>query len=84
KLPQFYAQSLQGFGDRERVVKFEDALNRDVGRVERNSKGSPSKRRAEKNRHQEVNLPPLLAAHLGRNENGQPLQSSLTLEHKGH
>nr|GEX59841.1 reverse transcriptase domain-containing protein [Tanacetum cinerariifolium] len=42
--------------------------------VERNSEGGrPSKRRADDNRHQGVNLPPLLAAHLGRSENGQPL-----------
>ncbi|GJY96621.1 hypothetical protein Tco_0513531 [Tanacetum coccineum] len=31
-----------------------------------------------------VNLPPLLAAHLGRNESGQPLRSSLTSVQGGH
>ncbi|GJX73666.1 reverse transcriptase domain-containing protein [Tanacetum coccineum] len=56
----------------------------DGGRVERNSKGRLSKRRAEDNMHQEVSLPPLLAAYLGRNENGEPLQSSLTFAHGGH
>ncbi|GJX80160.1 reverse transcriptase domain-containing protein [Tanacetum coccineum] len=43
----------------------------------------PSKARAEENGRREMNLPPLLAAHLGRNENGQPLQSSLTSVHGG-
>ncbi|GJW46428.1 reverse transcriptase domain-containing protein [Tanacetum coccineum] len=33
---------------------------------------------------QSVNLPPLLAAHLGRGENRQPLQSSLTSVYGGH
>ncbi|GJU54737.1 hypothetical protein Tco_1228451 [Tanacetum coccineum] len=56
----------------------------DGGRVERNSKGRLSKQRAEDNMHQEVSLPPLLAAYLGRNENGEPLQSSLTFAHGGH
>ncbi|GKD93237.1 hypothetical protein Tco_1373074, partial [Tanacetum coccineum] len=32
---------------------------------------------------QSVNLPPLLAAHFGRGENGQPLQSSLTSAYGG-
>ncbi|GJR75239.1 hypothetical protein Tco_0087604 [Tanacetum coccineum] len=32
---------------------------------------------------QSVNLPPLLAAHLGRGKNGQPLQSSLTSAYRG-
>ncbi|GJT38691.1 reverse transcriptase domain-containing protein [Tanacetum coccineum] len=32
---------------------------------------------------QSVNLPPLLAAYLGRGENGQPLQSSLTFDYGG-
>ncbi|GJT85110.1 hypothetical protein Tco_1066827 [Tanacetum coccineum] len=56
----------------------------DGGMVERNSDGRPLKQRGEDNRHQEVNLPPLLAAHLGRNDNGQLLQSSLTSVHRGH
>ncbi|GKC94605.1 hypothetical protein Tco_1160047 [Tanacetum coccineum] len=43
----------------------------------------PSEYRAYDNRSQRANLPPLLAAHLGRSENGQPLKSSLTFVHKG-
>ncbi|GKA78824.1 hypothetical protein Tco_0785361 [Tanacetum coccineum] len=70
--------------NKERVVEFKDAPNRDGGRVERNSEGRPSEQRAEDNKHQEVSLPPLLAAYLGRNENGEPLESSLTFAHGGH
>ncbi|GKC08606.1 hypothetical protein Tco_1000216, partial [Tanacetum coccineum] len=63
----------------ERVVKFEDALNRDGGRVERNFEGRrPSEYKAYDNRIQGANLPPLLAAQLGKSETGQSLQSSLT------
>nr|GEY85398.1 reverse transcriptase domain-containing protein [Tanacetum cinerariifolium] len=68
-----------------KVVEFSEAPNRDGSRVERESKGRrPSKRRAEDNENHEVNLPPLLAAHLGRNMNGQPLQSTLTSLYGGH
>ncbi|GJV91374.1 hypothetical protein Tco_1539187 [Tanacetum coccineum] len=42
-----------------------------------------SKARAEENERREMNLPLLLVAHLERNENGQPLQSSLTSVHGG-
>ncbi|GJX31991.1 hypothetical protein Tco_0241846 [Tanacetum coccineum] len=43
------------------------------GRVERNAKGGrPSEPGANGNRGHSINLPPLLAAHLGRNENGEP------------
>ncbi|GJW07952.1 hypothetical protein Tco_1570375 [Tanacetum coccineum] len=64
---------------RERVVEFEDALNREGSRVKRNTKGGrPLEQRVEENGPQGMNLPPLLAAHLGRRENGQPLPSSLT------
>ncbi|GJX88869.1 reverse transcriptase domain-containing protein [Tanacetum coccineum] len=38
---------------------------------------------AEENGRREMNLPLLLVAHLRRNENGQPLQSSLTSVHEG-
>ncbi|GJZ64417.1 hypothetical protein Tco_0620838, partial [Tanacetum coccineum] len=70
---------------RERVVEFEDAPNRDEGRVERNSKGGrPSELGVDGNRSQGTNLPPLLAAHLRRSENSQPLQSSLTSVYGGH
>nr|GEY55908.1 reverse transcriptase domain-containing protein [Tanacetum cinerariifolium] len=63
---------------------FKEILNRDRSRIERNTKGNrPSKAGAEENGRREINLPPLLAAHLGRNENGQPLQSSLTSVYGG-
>ncbi|GJT76659.1 reverse transcriptase domain-containing protein [Tanacetum coccineum] len=58
---------------------------RDESMVEMNSEGGrTSEQRAEDSRNQGINLPPLLAAHLGRNKNGQPLQSSLTSIHEGH
>ncbi|GJT43202.1 reverse transcriptase domain-containing protein [Tanacetum coccineum] len=70
---------------RERVVEFEDAPNREGGRVERNSKGGrPSDLGVDGNRSQRTNLPSLLAAHLRRSKNGQPLQSSLTFVYGGH
>ncbi|GKA91320.1 hypothetical protein Tco_0813190, partial [Tanacetum coccineum] len=53
-------------------------------RTGRNTKGNkPSEAEAEENERREMNLPPLLAAHLGRNKNGQPLQSSLIFVHGG-
>ncbi|GJZ63069.1 hypothetical protein Tco_0619490 [Tanacetum coccineum] len=62
-----------------RVVEFEDAPNRDGCKVERESEGRrPLERRVEDNGNLEVNLPLLLAVHLVRNENCQPLQSTLT------
>ncbi|GJZ83962.1 hypothetical protein Tco_0649135 [Tanacetum coccineum] len=64
---------------RERVVGFEEALNRERSRIGKNIEGNgPSEARAEENGRREMNLPPLLAANLGRNEDGQPLGSSLT------
>ncbi|GJR47750.1 hypothetical protein Tco_1315853 [Tanacetum coccineum] len=64
---------------RERVVGFEETQNRGESRVERNNEGGrPSEEASRGNGSQNVNLPPLLAAHIGRNENGQPLQSFLT------
>ncbi|GKE77382.1 hypothetical protein Tco_1543502, partial [Tanacetum coccineum] len=64
---------------RERVVELEDAPNREGSKIERNTEGGrPSERRVEDNGSQGMNLPPLLVAHLGRRENGQPLPSSLT------
>ncbi|GJW44980.1 reverse transcriptase domain-containing protein [Tanacetum coccineum] len=69
---------------RERAVEFENAPNKEGGGVERNFKGRrPSEFISEGNRSQGMNLPPLLAAHLGRSENGQPLQSSLASVHGG-
>ncbi|GJZ25318.1 hypothetical protein Tco_0562777 [Tanacetum coccineum] len=68
-----------------KVIEFKDTPNRDRGRVERESEGRrPSKQRAEGSGNHRVNLPPLLVAHLGRNDNGQPLQSTLTSAYKGH
>ncbi|GJW25030.1 reverse transcriptase domain-containing protein [Tanacetum coccineum] len=69
---------------RERVVGFKDAPNREGSRTERNTEGNrPLEAGVEENRRQEMNLPPFLVAYLGRNENGQPLQSSLTFVHRG-
>ncbi|GKF35167.1 hypothetical protein Tco_0108367, partial [Tanacetum coccineum] len=68
----------------ERTVGFEGAQSRGESRVERNTEGGrPSKEAPRGNRGQSVNIPPLLAAHLGRGENGQPLQSSLTSTYGG-
>ncbi|GKA75998.1 hypothetical protein Tco_0782376 [Tanacetum coccineum] len=56
---------------RERVVGFEETLDMEGSRRGRNAEGvRPSEIEAENRR---VNLPLLLAAHLGRNESGQPL-----------
>ncbi|GJZ70689.1 hypothetical protein Tco_0634540 [Tanacetum coccineum] len=67
---------------RERVVGFEEAPNREGSRRGRNAEGiRPSEIEAE---NRGVNLPPLLAAHLGRNKSGQPLRSSLTSVQGGH
>nr|GEW65811.1 hypothetical protein [Tanacetum cinerariifolium] len=69
---------------RERVVGFKEDQNREGSRTKRNTEGNrPSKAGVEENERWEMNLPPVLAAHLGRNENGQPLQSSLTSVHGG-
>ncbi|GJV89166.1 hypothetical protein Tco_1533104 [Tanacetum coccineum] len=52
--------------------------------VESNSEGErPSEEASRGNGGQNANLPPLLAAHIGRSENGQPFQSSLTSVYKG-
>ncbi|GKD23648.1 hypothetical protein Tco_1225351 [Tanacetum coccineum] len=68
----------------ERVVGFKEAPNREISRIGRNIKGNgPSKAGAEENGRREINLPSLLAAHMGRNEDGQPLRSSLTFVHGG-
>ncbi|GJS69689.1 hypothetical protein Tco_0702530 [Tanacetum coccineum] len=70
---------------RERVVRFEEAPNREGGRIESNVEGGgPSKLKVRENRSRGMNLPLLLAAHLLRNKNGQPLQSSLTFIYGGH
>ncbi|GJU22310.1 hypothetical protein Tco_1155652 [Tanacetum coccineum] len=46
--------------------------------------GSSSEIGTRENRSKGTNLPPLLAAHLGRGESDQPLQSSLTSVYGGH
>ncbi|GJR42938.1 hypothetical protein Tco_1311041 [Tanacetum coccineum] len=70
---------------RGRVVEFKDALNRHRTRVEREFDGRrPSRWRAEDGGSRGVNLPPLHVAHLGRSENGQPLQSILTFWYGGN
>ncbi|GJR90299.1 hypothetical protein Tco_0214310 [Tanacetum coccineum] len=69
---------------RERVVWFEETQNRGEIRVEKSNKGRrPSEEASRGNGIQNVNLPPLLAAHLRRRENEQPLQSSLTSAYGG-
>nr|GEY30322.1 reverse transcriptase domain-containing protein [Tanacetum cinerariifolium] len=66
---------------RERVVGFEGTPNREGSRIGRNAEGiRPSEIEAEK---RGVNLPSLLAAHLGKNKSGQPLRSSLTFVQGG-
>ncbi|GKG30329.1 hypothetical protein Tco_0420227, partial [Tanacetum coccineum] len=68
----------------ERTVGFEGAQSRGESRVKKNTKGGrPLEEVPRGNGGQNVNLPPLLIAHLGRDENGQPLQSSLTSAYKG-
>ncbi|GJT99769.1 reverse transcriptase domain-containing protein [Tanacetum coccineum] len=69
---------------KERVVGFEETQNRGESMVERNSEGGkPSEEASRGNGSQNVNLPPLLVAHIGRSENGQRLQSSLTFAYGG-
>ncbi|GKA53702.1 hypothetical protein Tco_0747017 [Tanacetum coccineum] len=69
---------------RERVVGFEETKNRGESMVERNNEGGrPLEEASRGNGSQNVNLPPLLAAHIGRSENGQPLQSSMTSVYGG-
>ncbi|GJR61087.1 reverse transcriptase domain-containing protein [Tanacetum coccineum] len=63
----------------ERTVGFKGAQNRGESRVERNTEGGrPLEATPRGNGGQSVNLPPLLEAYLGRDENGKPLQYSLT------
>ncbi|GKE38048.1 hypothetical protein Tco_1461453 [Tanacetum coccineum] len=70
---------------RGRVIEFEEAPNKDESMVERESDGRrPSERRVEEGGSRGVNLPLLLAAHLGRSENGQPLQLNLTSGYEGN
>nr|GEU91749.1 hypothetical protein [Tanacetum cinerariifolium] len=67
---------------RERIVGFEEVPNKEGSMRGRNAEGiRPSEIEAE---NKGVNLAPLLAAHLRRNESGQPLRSSLTSVQGGH
>nr|GEZ00699.1 reverse transcriptase domain-containing protein [Tanacetum cinerariifolium] len=69
---------------KERVVGFEETQNRGESRVERNNKGGrPSKEAPRGNGSKNINLLLLLAAHIERSKNGQPLQSSLTFVYRG-
>ncbi|GJY27792.1 hypothetical protein Tco_0403559 [Tanacetum coccineum] len=70
---------------RERVVGYEESLNKEGSRVGRNAKGSrPSEIETRENENNGMNLPLLLVAHLGRNESGQSLLSSFTSVYGGH
>ncbi|GKG41984.1 hypothetical protein Tco_0473735, partial [Tanacetum coccineum] len=70
---------------RERVMGFEDAPNREGNMRGRNAESiRPSEIKARVGENKEANLPPPLAAHLGRNKNSQPLRSSLTSIQRGH
>ncbi|GJV02678.1 hypothetical protein Tco_1336247 [Tanacetum coccineum] len=72
--PTIWLRSLRVRRQRERVVGFEDAPNREGNRRERNAEGiRPSEIKSGEGENRGANLPPLLAAHLGRNENSQPL-----------
>ncbi|GJX02884.1 reverse transcriptase domain-containing protein [Tanacetum coccineum] len=68
----------------ERTVGFECDQSRGESKVKRNTEGGRTLEEAPRgNGGQSLNLPPLLAAYLGRGENGQPLKSSLTSVYRG-
>ncbi|GJT48347.1 reverse transcriptase domain-containing protein [Tanacetum coccineum] len=82
--PPFRAASPRVRRRSKRVVGFEETQNRGESMVERNSEGGrPLEKASRGNGGQNVNLPPLLVAHIRRSENGQPLQSSLTSAYGG-
>nr|GEX13972.1 hypothetical protein [Tanacetum cinerariifolium] len=59
---------------RERVVGFKEATNREESGRGRNVEGiRPSEIQAREDENRGVNLPPLFAAHLGRNKSGTPM-----------
>nr|GEV99673.1 hypothetical protein [Tanacetum cinerariifolium] len=69
----------------EKVVGFEDAPKREGNKRGRNAEGIRHLEiKAREGENRGANLPILLAAHLGRNENSQPLRSSLTSVQGGH
>nr|GFC36202.1 putative reverse transcriptase domain-containing protein [Tanacetum cinerariifolium] len=83
--PPLRVKSSRVHRQRERIVGFKEVSNREKSKTRRNTEGNrPSEAGAEENGRREINLPTLLSAHLGRNKNGQPLQSSLTSVHRGH
>ncbi|GKC67370.1 hypothetical protein Tco_1099968 [Tanacetum coccineum] len=83
--PTLWLRSPRVRRQRERVVGFEDAPNREGNRRGMNVEGiRPLKIEAKEGENKGANLPPLLAAHLGRNENSQPLRSSLTSVQGGY
>ncbi|GKB23868.1 hypothetical protein Tco_0863269 [Tanacetum coccineum] len=82
--PPLRVASPRSYRRGERTVGFEGAQSRGESRVERNTEGGrPLEEAPRGNGGQSVNLPPLLVAHLGRGENGKPLQSSLTSVYGG-
>ncbi|GJT42130.1 reverse transcriptase domain-containing protein [Tanacetum coccineum] len=83
--PTLWLRSLGVRRQRERVVGFEDVPNREGNMRGRNAEGiRPSEIEAREGENRRANLPPLLAAHLGRNKNSHPLRSSLTSVQGGH
>nr|GFA37163.1 hypothetical protein [Tanacetum cinerariifolium] len=69
---------------RKWVLGFEEVPNKEGSKTGRNTEGNrPLEDGEEENQRREMNLPLLLASHLGRNENGQPLQSCLTSVYEG-
>ncbi|GJY41265.1 hypothetical protein Tco_0428535 [Tanacetum coccineum] len=67
---------------RGRVVEFKEAPNRDGSRAK--SDRRPLERRVEDCGSHGGNLPPILAAHLGRSDNRQSVQSTLTSGYGGN
>ncbi|GJW45827.1 hypothetical protein Tco_0077473 [Tanacetum coccineum] len=69
--PPFRTRSPRARRQCERVVGFEETPNRERGRIRGNTEGNgPSEAGVEENGRREMNLPPLLTAHLGRSEDG--------------
>ncbi|GJV49422.1 hypothetical protein Tco_1439634, partial [Tanacetum coccineum] len=82
----YYSEEYDEERERERYgAKASTSPNRDWSRVERESDGRrPSERRVEECGSRGGNLHPLLTAHLGRSENGHPLQLTLTSGYTGN
>nr|GEU52813.1 hypothetical protein [Tanacetum cinerariifolium] len=83
--PPLQSRSTGIHRQRERIVGFEEAPNREGSKAGRNAKGSRlSKIEIRENGNRGMNLPPLLVAHLGRNKSGQPLKSYLIFVYRHH